>query len=96
MTIIPAPGRLRQEDHEFEASPGYIMKPHLKKKKKRKNKNPFKFYHLFFSNFKDFKEFCRCQIQAISGLNINTAWLVKINVEQHLTTKLCISLFRYC
>jgi hypothetical protein len=25
MSIISALGRLRQEDHEFEASPGYII-----------------------------------------------------------------------
>jgi hypothetical protein len=34
MSIIPAPGRLRQKDHEFEHSLGYIVKCCLKGKKK--------------------------------------------------------------
>jgi hypothetical protein len=34
MLIIPAHGRLRQEDEEFEASLGYTERSYLKKKKK--------------------------------------------------------------
>jgi hypothetical protein len=35
-TIIPAFGRLRQEDHEFKTSLGYVAKPCLKKRKRKK------------------------------------------------------------
>jgi hypothetical protein len=31
-TVILAFGRLRQEDHKFEVSLGYIVRPYLKKK----------------------------------------------------------------
>jgi hypothetical protein len=34
MPAIPVPRRLRQEDHEFEASLGCIVRSCLKKKKK--------------------------------------------------------------
>jgi hypothetical protein len=32
MAVIPALGRLRQKDHEFQASLGYVARLHLKKK----------------------------------------------------------------
>jgi hypothetical protein len=38
MPVIPALGRLRQEDPEFKTSLGYIVKLCLKKKKKEKKK----------------------------------------------------------
>jgi hypothetical protein len=37
MPVIPPLRRLRLEDHEFESSLDYIVRPYLKKKKKRKN-----------------------------------------------------------
>jgi hypothetical protein len=35
--VIPALGRLRQEEHEFDANLGYIVKPCLKKPKEKKS-----------------------------------------------------------
>jgi hypothetical protein len=38
MPVIPALGKLRQEDYEFEARLSYKVKPVLKKEKKKKRK----------------------------------------------------------
>jgi hypothetical protein len=35
MTVIPVPGRLRQEDHKFETSPCYIERSYLEKENKK-------------------------------------------------------------
>jgi hypothetical protein len=44
MSIIPALGRLRQEDHKFKVSLGYIGSPSLKKKKKSVLSNRVEFF----------------------------------------------------
>jgi hypothetical protein len=36
MSAIPALGRLRQEDHQFEVSMGYVTRPCLKNKNNKK------------------------------------------------------------
>jgi hypothetical protein len=33
MPVIPVLGRLKQEDHKFEASPDYIVRPYLNNNK---------------------------------------------------------------
>jgi hypothetical protein len=33
-SIIPALGKVRQEDHKFQVSLSYIVRPYLEKKKK--------------------------------------------------------------
>jgi hypothetical protein len=38
MPIIPARGWLRQEDHQLEATLGYIARAYLKDKRKRERK----------------------------------------------------------
>jgi hypothetical protein len=37
MLVISALGRLKQEDHEFEASVGYVVKPCLKQEQQKKD-----------------------------------------------------------
>jgi hypothetical protein len=46
MPAIPAPGRLRQEDQEFETSLAYIVKLHHKKQKQQQKQSSFKKHSL--------------------------------------------------
>jgi hypothetical protein len=42
MLIIPAPGKLKQEDHKFKASLGYIKGPFSKQQQKKPHVKYFK------------------------------------------------------
>jgi hypothetical protein len=39
MPVIPALRSLKQEDHEFKVSLGYIVRPYSRKKQKKEKKN---------------------------------------------------------
>jgi hypothetical protein len=53
MSVIPASGRLRQEDHQFDTSLGYIVNPVSKKERKE---NPsdciFKYLQIYKKKLK--------------------------------------------
>jgi hypothetical protein len=38
MTVVPALGRLRQEDCQFKATQGFIARPYYKKSKQNKTR----------------------------------------------------------
>jgi hypothetical protein len=49
MLVIPRHGELREEDHNFQASLGYIVTPCLRKKKgKRSSTNIIKHIHILW------------------------------------------------
>jgi hypothetical protein len=54
MPVIPALGIWRQEDHEFEACLGYMVRPCLKNKQKQKRKTN-KIGHLISKSLKSFQ-----------------------------------------
>jgi hypothetical protein len=41
--IMPTLGKLRLEEHKFEASVGYTVRPYLKKKKKKEKEKGYSF-----------------------------------------------------